>query len=204
VLGAGIATLHVGQACGCGLYHGALVGGGKKPVGEVVEPTRRNQAPIDHHVAGQFFVFTPKTVGRPGSHARSPLQATASVQEVVGVGVFGKLAGHRSDHGEIVDMLPDMRKEVAHRNPALTRLLKLPGTRENRADVVELRGVDLKEITGVLARIGFQSWLGVKGVDLRHAPIHIEEDHALRALREMQGGHSWGDRGPRGVTHQER
>ena len=100
------------------------------------------------------------------------------MQEIIGIRVLGKLARHRADHGEFICDPADVRKQVADGDSALPVGLELPGARQHLAYVVELRGVDLKQAAGILAGVPLEPGLGIEGVDLRHAPVHVEEDHA--------------------------
>ena len=96
------------------------------------------------------------------------------MEEVVGVGVLGELTGHRADHRQLVGHRADVREEITDRQAARPVRLELPQAGENRADVVELRLVDLKP--GIL----LEPRLRVEAVDLGHAAVHVEEDDVLR------------------------
>ena len=121
--------LDVGQAGSIRLHDRALESCRQKAVGEVVEAPRRNQAAVEHHVAGEFVVLAAQTIGGPGSHARPALQTAASVQKIVGVGVLGKLAGHRANDGQFIDHAANVWKQVADRNTAFAVVLELPWAR---------------------------------------------------------------------------
>ena len=95
------------------------------------------------------------------------------MQEVVGIGVLGKLARHGADDRQLIGDSAEVGKEIADRNAALAILAKGPQAGEERADIVELRGLNLEERAWILAGVALQPRLGVKRVDLRHAAVHI-------------------------------
>ena len=80
--------------------------------------------------------------------------------------MLGKLAGHRADDRQLIDYAADVRKQVTDWDATLAIGLELPGTRQHRADIVELGGIDLEQAVGILAGILGQPWLGVEAVNL--------------------------------------
>ena len=195
---------HIGQPRGSRLDDRSLVSRGQEAIGEVVEATRRDQSAVDHHVAGQFVVLATEAVGRPCSHARTPLQARAGVEKIVGVGVLGEFARHRADDRQFIDDRAHVRKQIAHRDAALPVWLKLPRARQHPADVVELRGIDLEERVRVLAGMLLERGLRIEAVNLRHAAIHIEKDHARRPAWMVQARQNTGRGRPGRVASHER
>ena len=196
--------LHIGQPRGIRLDDRSLVSRGQEAIGEVVEAARWDQSAIDHHVAGQFVVDAAQAVGRPRAHARPPLQSRAGVEKIVGVGVLGEFARHRADDRQFIDDRAHVRKQFAHRDAALAVGLKLPRARQHRADVVELRGVDLEERVRILAGMVLERRLWIEAVDLRHAAVHVEEDHARRPARMVQARQDTGRARPDVIAGHER
>ena len=90
----------------------ALIRRRQKAAVEIVEPAGRNQAAVDHDEARQIAALAPQAVAEPGPHARPPLHAGARVQEVVGRRVLGKLAGHRANDRQLIDVPGDVRKQA--------------------------------------------------------------------------------------------
>lgn len=105
------------------------------------------------------------------------------VEEVVGVGVFREVRCHRANDAEVINVLGDVWKEIADRDATLAILPELPGRLEHLANIIELRrghlGFDR------LSVFFGQAWLGVKGIHLRRATIHVEEDDMISQRRMM-------------------
>ena len=95
------------------------------------------------------------------------------MQQVVGIGVLGKLARHGADDRQLIGDRTEVGEEITDRNAALAILAKRPQAGQERANIVELRRLNLEERAWILAGIECQPRLGVKRVDLRHAAIHI-------------------------------
>ncbi len=106
------------------------------------------------------------------------------MEQVVGGGVLGVVGDHAADDGQIVHALRDVWKQITDRDARLPVLLELPGRPKDVAVVVELRIRHLHWQR--LAVLGPQARLGVKGVHLRRAAIHVEEDHGLGLGRMVQ------------------
>ena len=179
--------LGVGDAGHGGLEDRALVGGGEEAAVEVVQPAGRDQAAVEDDEAGQVLALAAQAVGGPGAHAGPALQAGAGVEEVVGVGVLGKFAGHRADERQLVHDLGHVREQIADPRPALAVPAELPRRLHHLADVGELRRLQLAHrLVRVLAVELLQQRLVVEGIHLRRAAVHVEEDDALRLGRVVR------------------
>jgi hypothetical protein len=66
------------------------------------------------------------------------------MEEIVGVGVFGKFTRHRPHHSQFVSHCADVGEKFADRNAALAVAVEFPQTRQQRSNVVELRRIDFK------------------------------------------------------------
>ena len=109
------------------------------------EPARRNQPPVQDHVARQILVFTAETIGNPGAHRRTALEVQyRCVQEVIGIRVLRKIGHHGPNHCQIVGTTSDVRKKLTNRKTALAIAFEFPGALQNGAYIVELRGVNLE------------------------------------------------------------
>src|SRR4029077_9134431 len=97
------------------------------------------------------------------------------MQEIVGIGVFGKTRRHRTNDGDFVNMLCDVRKQLADRHTARSIRLKLPRAGECVSVVVDLSVFDLhlERLTVLL----LQSRFWIKSVYLGRSTIHVEVDH---------------------------
>ena len=74
-------------------------------------------------------------------------------------------------------MLRDMREQVAHRNPTLAVLSEFPRAGHRRAVVVELSRLDFH--FEWLTVLFFQKRLGIPGIDLGRATVHVEIDDSF-------------------------
>ena len=92
---------------------GTLPAGGEKAAAEIIEPTGGDESAVENDEVWEVLAFGAEAITEPGAHGWPPLQAGTCVQEVVGVGVFGKVGRHGPDHGEVVDVFGDFREEVA-------------------------------------------------------------------------------------------
>ena len=108
------------------------------------------------------------------------------MKEIVGVGVFGEIGGHGTDHAKIIRVLSNVRKEVTDRESGLAIVLELPRAGENLADAIELSGLDVHELAWILSIVLVQHRLGVEGVDVRHPTVHVEKDDAFGPWLKMR------------------
>ena len=79
---------------------------------KTVQPARGHQPAFHDDKAGQVIILTTQAIGHPGSHGRPPRNPRARVQEIIGVGVFTELAGHRADHAQFISHPPEIRKQL--------------------------------------------------------------------------------------------
>ena len=111
------------------------------------------------------------------------------VQEVIGIGVFGKLACHRTNDAQIIGACGNMcGNSSLTGSPARTVMGKLPGTSQRQTILVELR--PLLGHWKWLPIEGLQLWLGIERVDLRNTAIHEQEDDVLGSGWMMQARRS--------------
>lgn len=106
---------------------------------------------------------------------------------------------HRADQGDLIDTFGHMRKERAHLRAALAVWGKLP-LRPLEEDVLVARPVFNFGMIGLdlLAVIPSERGLGVKRVDMRHAPSHKQKDDPLGLGGKVRRLHrQWIDRGRR-------
>ena len=73
------------------------------------------------------------------------------MKEIVGVGVFGEIRGHGTDHAKIIRMGSNVRKEVTDRESGFAIVLELPRAGEDLADAVELSGLHVHEFARILS-----------------------------------------------------
>jgi hypothetical protein len=165
-----------------------LIGGGKESAVEVVQSTRRNQTAVQDDEPGQILALTPQAISQPGSHAGAALQATSRMKEVVRIGVLGKIGRHRSDNGQVINMLGHAREQVADRNSRFAIRAEFPRARQRRADIIELSWLDLHRKRFAVLLV--QPRLRIERIDLGWSPIHIEEDDVLDASRKVRGARS--------------
>ena len=137
---------------------------------------KRRQVAVERPQA----VADPRADARPGEGERPGVHAERGV---VMVGVGGV---HRADHRDIVDMLGHMGEERAHLGAAGAVRGKLPLRPLEVDPLVTGSILDLGMIgLDLLAVIARERWLGIEGVDVRHATGHEQKDHLLR-LRERR------------------
>ena len=148
---------------------------GRKEAGsETVHAARGNEPPVEDHVPGEVSVFGSEAVSGPGPHARPSGHPAARVQEVVGGIVFREPRHHGADHAQVVGAGTHLGKEFADRQAALATRTERPGTAQCRPVVLELGGFHAQ--TEGLSVFAGEARFRVKGVHLRDASIHVEED----------------------------
>jgi hypothetical protein len=171
---AGFRSSQIGHRQSAGLENRALERGGQEAAVKIVEATWRNQPAVEDHKARQVAALAPQAIGHPSAGAGPPLLAVTRVEKIIGIGVLGKVGDHRTHYREIINAACDMRKQLAHRDPALAVLSKLPRRFQHLAHVVELRGGHLH--FDCLAMLAIEPRLGIERIDLRRPSIHVEKD----------------------------
>ena len=148
---------------------------GRKEAGsETVHAARGNEPPVEDHVPGEVSVFGSEAVSGPGPHARPAGHPAAGMQEVVGGVVFRESRHHGADHAQVVGAGTHLGKEFADRQAALATRTERPGTAQCRPVVLELGGFHAQ--TEGLSVFAGEARFRVKGIHLRDASIHVEED----------------------------
>ena len=89
--------------------------------------------------------------------------------------MLGELRDERSHHAQVVRAFPDPREEIAHGQAAFASRQERPGTTERGPIVVELGRFHFQGEGFSVLRL--QAWLGIEGVHLGRAAVHVEEDH---------------------------
>ncbi len=102
-----------------------------------------------------------------------------------GCAVIDSVAYHGANHAKIVDAGADIRKQVAHCNPALPILLVRPLRFQQAADAVFSKGESALEWDR-LAIVFLKARLGVERVDAGGSAVHVKEDDALGLRREVR------------------
>ena len=117
---------NIGKGCADGVEKVASGGGGQKSIAEAVQSARGDLAPIEDDVAGEVLVVASQSIGGPGPHAGSTLEAASTMEEKVGTGVLGKARGHRLDDTELICHLRHVGEQVADPGSALAALPEGP------------------------------------------------------------------------------
>ena len=89
------------------------VGAGEKRVAPVGEFATRLRSRTHGHEARQVLVLRPQSVDQPRSEARSGGLEVSQVHHQDRPGMFGDVGVHRMDEAQFVDVLADMREQVA-------------------------------------------------------------------------------------------
>ena len=110
------------------------------------------------------------------------------VQEVIGIGVFGELAGHGTNDAQVICACGNMGEQITDWKSRRTVLGKLPGAPQRQAILVELRSLLGHWKWLPIERL--QLWLGIERIDLRHTAIHEQEDDVLGSGWMMQARRS--------------
>src|SRR5262249_42873638 len=134
----------------------------------------RYKPPIEHDEARQVLALAAETVGHPRANTGPALLARAAVQEIVAVGVLREARCYRTDDRQLIDVLGNVRKEIADGNATLAVLLERPRRFDDLADVVELRRRDF-HLDG-FAVLAVEARLGIERIHLRRPAIHVQED----------------------------
>ena len=136
------------------------------------------QRRADGDVAGQVLVLGAESVGDPRPHARPDERVAAGVQFEQRSAVPRVRAPHRIDHAQVIDVLSDMRKQIADPRPALAVLPKLP----RRLQQVSGRRRENSRLRKRqrLPMIPFEQRLVIERVDLRRPTVHEEKNDSPR------------------------
>ncbi len=108
------------------------------------------------------------------------------MEEIVGAGVLGEFGHHAANDAKLVGVVGQVWEQVADRQAGLAAGLELPRGGEDLADIVELGGLDLEQFGGVAAVVFVEVGLGVEGINLAGAAIHVEEDDGAGLGRMVQ------------------
>ena len=168
-----------------GADHHALVVGGHVATAPVLGSADRAAGAVEHHhEAGQVLVLGPQPVVDPGAEGGVSAQQVARVHQQHRRAVDRRLGVHRVDEGDVVDALAHVGKEIRDVLAALSVLLEGPLGSDDAPFVpcpTPAPGLDLDR----LPVQGVEPGLVVEGVDVARTTVHEEEDHALRARREV-------------------
>ena len=182
---------------------GAVVGGGKER-GRVVLHAAVLVGRADGDERGQVLVLGPQPVGDPRAH-RGPHEAVAArVHGENGPAVGGVGAVHRAHEAELVGDAGQVGQQLAHPVPRLPVPPELPGALEEVAGLVELH-VGLGERQRLVV-VADEQRLVLEQIVLRRAAVHVQEDDALGAGREVRrpGGQRDCPARPRRSSSQQR
>src|SRR6185295_11246645 len=125
-----------------------------------------------HHVSRQVLVLGPESVRDPGPETRITLpdetrihlQQTRAVRETVGI--------RAADHGDVVDLAPEMWIKIGNLDAGLSVLRKLARRAEQRTRLANLEQWIAIEIRHGLAVTFHQLGLGIERVHLARAAVH--------------------------------
>ena len=136
-----------------------------------------SQRGADGDERGQILVLGSQAIRHPGTHARPNELIAPGVELEQRAAVGWVRAMDRPQNAEVVDMLGDIGKQLAHRQPALAvspelpgRLQQVPRFREGNARKLEWR---------CLPVVTCELRLGIEGVDMRWSAFHEQEDDAF-------------------------
>jgi len=139
----------------------------------------------DHHKTRQILVFGPQTVRQPRAQAgtRKGLLAGAHLQR--GPCVIDVVGHHRANHTDIVDARSKPGQQFAHLDAGPAMLRELP---RGGQQVASLLAFELGLLEGQgLAVVGREPGLGVKQIDMRRSPGHVQKNHPLGPGGVMTG-----------------
>ena len=103
----------IGDRVGPAAKDRSLKGRRQETVVKALESAGGNQVAVEHHKSGQIAALGPQAVEHPRAHARAADLAETRVQEIIRVGVLGKLRGHRPHDAQVVGTAGDIRQEIA-------------------------------------------------------------------------------------------
>ncbi len=108
------------------------------------------------------------------------------MQEIVCIGVLREVTRHRAENTHVIHTLCNFREQLTDFNATLTILFEGPRRLQQVIVIVEL--CDRHFHRQWLAMVKRQTRLGVKGVHLAGAAIHVEEDDPFSARFMVQLG----------------
>ena len=139
----------------------------------------------EHHKGWQIAVHGPQSVADPGSMTWARKLDRTCMCGQRGFVVPVAVADHGIDHADVIDNLAKMRKEIAHRHPALSVGAEVP-VRPNQVAIKGTRLVQPATGRHRLAVIFDQLRLVIKRVDMRHAAGRIQKDDSIGPWRKVR------------------
>ena len=164
-----------------GVHVGALEHAGQKralPVLLTLQGPPRRHA----HERGQILILRSQPVSRPRAEARTDEPVAAGVDEHHRVLVARRGRVGRANHRHLINVLGDVREDVAHLDAALPVLLKLERRAKNRAAERRFLPHVLDDLAVVLREVR----LRVKRVHMRRPALRENVNDALGLGREMR------------------
>ena len=141
-----------------------------------------------HDERRQILTLAPEPVAEPGPEARPADHLVTGVHEDLRRRVVELRRLHRTDDGDVVGDLREMRQQLRDLRARLSVLLELERRAQQlRPPLDEREPLALDELLrDVLPVVLHQRRLGIEQVDLRRRAGHEEIDDALGLGREMQ------------------
>ena len=162
----------------------SLEDAGEEAVAPELRPDHR-LAGAEHHEAGQVLVVGPQSVREPRPHRGACRLRLARVHHQQRGFVVRQVGVHRPDDTQLVDLLRDVRKQLAHVDARFAVFLELEGG-PHQLPLGAAHGVD-QLLGGFLTGVFLERRLGVERVDLGRTAIHEEMDDPFRLRREVRG-----------------
>src|SRR5438105_10518474 len=97
------------------------------------------------------------------------------MQKVIGIGVLGKIGGHRAYDTQIIHALGNLREKLADRYSTLTIFLERPWAGQGIAVVIELGGLHFH--LERLAMFFLEARFGIESIHLGRPAVHVEKDN---------------------------